>query len=89
MEAKKNELAETQDALAELSEALVALGASVSAKKNELRAQKKQDSLLLKDKENRLEILKTSSVNVLHGIDRIITQLDKVLENNGTGHNNN
>ena len=48
----------------------------------------KQQENILKDRENRLQILTTSSENILHNIDNIISQLDKVLENDGTGNNN-
>ena len=88
MEAKKIEFTETNNALAELSEALVNLNVSVSAKKNELKTQSKQQENILKDRESRLQILTTSSENILHNIDNIISQLDKVLENDGTGNNN-
>ena len=80
MEAKNFEFANTNNALAELSEALVNLNAAVAAKKNDIKAQKKQEEALLKDRENRLEILKTSSENILQ---------DKVLENDGTSNDNN
>ena len=42
MEAKNFEFANTNNALAELSEALVNLNAAVAAKKNDIKAQKKQ-----------------------------------------------
>mgnify|MGYP000756568718 CR=1 FL=1 len=48
MEAKNFEFANTNNALAELSEALVNLNAAVAAKKNDIKAQKKQEEALLK-----------------------------------------
>ena len=37
----------------------------------------------------KIELLENSSQNIILGIDRIINKLDKVLENDGSGNNNN
>ncbi len=89
MEAKKIDFSHTSEALSELSEALSNLSAATAAKKNELKNAEKQQGLLLKDRENRLEILTTSSENILSNIDGIIENLNKVLEDDGTSNDNN
>jgi len=89
MDAKKIDLARTNEALSALSEALTNLSTAAAAKKNDLKNAEKQQSALLKDRENRLEILTSSSENILHNIDEIIKKLDKVLDDNGSGNDNN
>lgn len=85
---KKIEFNQTGNALAELSEVLVKLNSIIDEKKDQISsAQKKQESEL-NDNSKRLEILKTSSQNIINNIDAVITKLDKVLENDGTSNNN-
>lgn len=88
MTEKKFELPQTNDALAELSDTLVNLN-NVLAAKNELKNAEKQNDALLKSRERQLALLKEASENVLGNIDEMIVKLDKVLENNGTGNDNN
>lgn len=89
METKNQNLTRTQDALAGLSEALLKLNAAADAKKELLKKQNKQTAETIEDREKRLEILKASSEKISAQIDHIIENLDKVLENDGTGNNNN
>lgn len=89
MEGKIFEFANTTSALAELSEALVNLNTAAEAKKSELKKRRKEEDTLIKDREARLEILKSSSQNIIQNIDNIIGKLDKVLENDGTSNDNN
>lgn len=89
MTEKKFELPQTNDALAELSDTLVNLNNVLAAKKNELKNAEKQNDALLKSRERQLALLKEASENVLGNIDEMIVKLDKVLENNGTGNDNN
>ncbi len=89
MTEKKFELPQTNDALAELSDTLVNLNNVLAAKKNELKNVEKQNDALLKSREKKLALLKEASENVLGNIDEMIVKLDKVLENNGTGNDNN
>lgn len=89
MTEKKFELPQTNDALAELSDTLVNLNNVLAAKKNELKNIEKQNDALLKSREKQLALLKEASENVLGNIDKMIVKLDKVLENNGTGNDNN
>lgn len=89
MTEKKFELPQTNEALAELSDTLVNLNNVLAAKKNELKNTEKQNDALLRSREKQLELLKEASENVLGNIDEMIVKLDKVLENNGTGNDNN
>lgn len=89
MTEKKFELPQTNDALAELSDTLVNLNNVLAAKKNGLKNAEKQNDALLKSREKQLALLKEASENVLGNIDKMIVKLDKVLENNGTGNDNN
>lgn len=86
---KKIEFAETNNALAELSEMLLLLGNAIDEKKAALAAEEKKLQTEAADSEKRLKILKDSSQNVINNIDSIINKLDKVLENDGSGNNNN
>ena len=86
---KKIELPQTENALAELSAALVKLEEIFDEKKNSWSLEKK--NLIAEAQENaeNLEMLKTSSQNIILNIDSVITKLDKVLENDGSSNNNN
>ena len=86
---KKIEFAETNNALAELSEMLLLLGNAIDEKKAALAAEEKKLQTEAADSKKRLKILKDSSQNVINNIDSIINKLDKVLENDGSGNNNN
>lgn len=72
-----------------LTEALAALGAAVAAKKEELAATAKQQAEEIAKKETKLALLKDSSTKVIGQIDGIIGKLDNILENNGSGNDNN
>ena len=71
------------------TEALAALGAAVAAKKEELAATAKQQAEEIAKKETKLALLKDSSTKVIGQIDGIIGKLDNILENNGSGNDNN
>ena len=89
MDAKNLEMTETADAIANLTEALARLSAAVVAKKDELTEGKKFHNAQLEKKETALLLLKESSASVIGKIDGIIGKIDNVLENNGSGNNNN
>ncbi len=86
---KKIEFTQTGNALAELSEVLVKLNGIIDEKKDQLSSAKKKQESELSDNSKRLEILKSSSQNIIKNIDAVIMKLDKVLENDGTSNNNN
>lgn len=86
---KKIELSQTGNALAELSDVLVKLNSILDEKKDKLDAAQKSNEAELNDSNKRLEILKSSSQNIIKNIDAVIVKLDKVLENDGTSNNNN
>ncbi len=86
---KKIEFTQTGNALAELSEVLVKLNGIIDEKKDQLSSAKKKQESELSDNSKRLEILKSSSQNIIKNIDAVIMKLDKVLENDDTSNNNN
>lgn len=88
-EAKKIELTQTENALAELSDVLVKLFDVLDEKKNAWNAEKKALTTQAKEDSENLELLKNASQNIIHNIDSVISKLDKVLENDGTSNNNN
>lgn len=89
MENKKIELQQTIQALAELSATTAALTAALKTKQEELRIRLAADNLALAQKEQSLADLQKQAAATLQGIDGIISQIDNVLENNGTGNDNN
>ena len=89
MENKKIELPQTIQALAELSATTAALTAALKTKQAELRIRLAADNLALAQKEQSLADLQKQAAATLQGIDGIISQRDNVLENNGTGNDNN
>lgn len=89
MDTKNSEMTKTADAIAALTEALAALGAAVAAKKEELAATAKQQAEEIAKKETKLALLKDSSTKVIGQIGGIIGKLDNILENNGSGNDNN
>lgn len=88
-DAKKIEFSLTNNALAELSDVLVKLNEVIDEKKDKLALSQKKIDAEIKDNNKRLEILKSSSENIIKNIDAVITKLDKVLENDGSSNNNN
>lgn len=86
---KKIELSQTGNALAELSDVLIKLNTILDEKKDQLDTAKKKQEAELGDDNKRLQILKSSSQNIIKNIDAVIVKLDKVLENDGTSNNNN
>jgi hypothetical protein len=86
---KKIELNHTNNALAELSDVLIKLNGVIDEKKNQISDIRKKQEAELIDNSKRLNILKNSSQNIIKNIDTVIMKLDKVLENDGTGNNNN
>lgn len=86
---KKIKLSQTGNALAELSDVLLKLNTILDEKKDRLDAVQKRNEAELNDNNKRLEMLKSSSQNIIKNIDAVIVKLDKVLENDGTSNNNN
>ena len=88
-DAKKIELNQTENALAELSDLLLKLNDKLDDKKNLLNSQKKEMISESKKNADNLLLLQETSQNLLHNIDHLISKLDKVLENDGASYNNN
>ncbi len=88
-DAKKIELNQTENALAELSNLLLKLNDKLDDKKNLLNSQKEERISESEKNADNLLLLQETSQNLLHNIDNIISKLDKVLENDGASYNNN
>lgn len=89
MENKNFELPLTTQALAELSASTAALVSALKAKQAELDSRQTAGAAELNRKQTALAGLQKASVETLSKVEGMISQLDKVLENNGTGNHNN
>lgn len=89
MTEKNADFPRTSAAFADLSAALAQLNNAIDNKKGELAQKEKKHLSELKDNENRLNLLKASSQNIINNINQVMTRLDNVLENDGTSNNNN
>ena len=83
------ELTQTNQALSALSADIASLATSIKAKKELLKKQYQNCESALLAKEQSLEELQLASAEVLADLDGVISQLEKVLEDNGSGNNNN
>lgn len=82
------DFARTSQALGSLSETVIRLDAALKNKRQRIADTLQEQRLRLQDKDKRLEELRAASANVLDNIDGIIGRLDEILENNGTGNDN-
>ncbi len=89
MENKNFELPLTTQALAELSASTAALVSALKAKQAELDSRQTVGAAELNRKQTALAGLQKASVETLSKVEGMISQLDKVLENDGTGNHNN
>lgn len=83
------QLPETTKALAELSTCIVKLTSGFKAEREKLLAENLKCKNDLEQKEDALNNLQTKSSAIIDNLDNIISQLDKVLEKNGSSNNNN
>lgn len=83
------DFAQTNQALGSLSEIVVRVETALKTKQNALLEEQKEQKTLLNLRNKQLEELKMASSNVVQNIDSIINSLDSVLEDNGSGNNNN
>lgn len=88
-EPQKIDLTQTNDALAELSAALQRLNEKLETKKKEIIQKTAGKADKIKQLEQKSAFLKQAAETTLLNMDSLINHLDKVLENNGTSHNNN
>ena len=83
------EFKQTGDALAELSASLQNLENLLALKSEEAAKENKKQTQALKEAEAKLSLLRDTSADIIGGLDGLINKLDRVLEDNGTSHNNN
>lgn len=89
MENKNFELPLTTQALAELSASTAVLVSALKAKQAELDSRQTAGAVKLNRNQAALAGLQKASVETLSKVEGMISQLDKVLENDGTGNHNN
>ncbi len=89
MENKIFEFPQTSQAISALSADIVKVISALKAQRVDAETTMQQYKNSLKEKDNALEALQQSSVAILENLDGVISQLDKVLEKDGTSNNNN
>ena len=89
MDNKKFELPLTTQALGELSATTAALSAALKSKKEEIRSRMAENERAAAQKSAELVLLQNKTAETLQSMDNLISQIDNVLENNGTSNNNN
>ncbi len=89
MENKNFNLPLTNQALAEFSATAARLEAALKAKQAELRTERENSRAEHAQKAQSLGNLQETAAAVLQNMDGIISQIDNVLENNGSSNNNN
>ncbi len=89
MDCKKNDFPQTSNAIAELSASIAKLAGDFKLKKDSLQKQYSQDKAALAAKEAALVDLQCSSATIVEQLGSIISQLDKVLDKDGTRNCNN
>lgn len=86
---KNTNLPATTEAIAELSSALAYLNEVMGDKQKEISLSKKKAETELKSKDKKIENLKSAYTKIINNVDSVINRLDKVLEKDGSGNNNN
>lgn len=89
MENKIFDLPLTNQALAEFSATAAKLEAALKIRQEEQRQIQENNRLEIEQKSQALAELQQSTSQVLQNMNGIISQLDNVLENNGTSNDNN
>ncbi|MBE6453142.1 MAG: hypothetical protein E7012_06615 [Alphaproteobacteria bacterium] len=89
MDNKFFDFPETTKALAELSADIVKITSALKTENEKLVLKNNQCVDELTRKEENLLKLQQTSLGVIENIDIMITQLDKVLDKNGSSNNNN
>ena len=86
---KNNDFSQTEEALADLTAALLHLKEVAEQKKQELSAKDKNNQNELIKKNNTINLLTESYSDAISNIDNIIEHMNKVLENDGASYSNN
>lgn len=89
MEAKKVDLSKTYDALAGLNNAIAALESALDAKGKDISALLAAKDSVLEQKQKELEKIKKTSAKALDSMAAIVNKINNVLEQDGTGNDNN
>ena len=89
MENKKVELPLAANALSELSATVAAIATGLKNKQDELNNNLAKNEKKLAQKEQCLAELQIKTTEALQNIDGLISQIDNILENDGTSNNNN
>lgn len=89
MENKIFEFPQTSQAISALSADIVKIISALKTQRVDTESMVKQYKNTLQKKDKTLEALQQSSSEILNNLDGIISQLDKVLEENGSSNNNN
>lgn len=89
MTEKNSELPLTNSALESLHQALDKLNGVLNDKSQQIVQSQKLYKKELDEREKQLNLLKSSSQNIMNNINSVISRLDKVLENDGSSYDNN
>lgn len=89
MAEKNSELPLTNSALESLHQALDKLNGVLNDKSQQIEQSQKLYKKELDEREKQLNLLKSSSQNIMNNINSVISRLDKVLENDGSSYDNN
>ncbi len=89
MTEKNSELPLTNSALESLHQALDKLNGVLNDKSQQIEQSQKLYKKELDEREKQLNLLKSSSQNIMNNINSVISRLDKVLENDGSSYDNN
>ncbi len=89
MENKKADLSKSYEALTAAGNALAALESVLEAKAGQIRKRTEDDARAFRQKEEELDQLKISSAQALRHMEEIISKINNVLEQNGSGNSHN
>lgn len=89
IEEKKVNLVKSLEVCAEISNLLLDLENTINLKKKEISERNAAQKGVLLHKNQEIEALKKSSNQALASMEKIISKLNRVLEKDGSGNNNN
>ncbi len=86
---KKSDFCQTQEALADLTAALLHLSETAELKKKEWQNRENNLKNEISSKDEAINLLTESCTDIINNIDGIISRMNKVLENDGASYSNN
>ena len=89
MDDKIFELPQTNQAISAMSPDIATLLVSINAKKEQLRKKEQEYQETIKSKDITLSELQVSAEAALNTVDGVISQIDGMLKNDGSGNDNN